>query len=248
MKFTLVGNGRMGHEVAAVIESSPLHSVAAVLDIDAVITPEVFQGSDAIIDFTVRDAFLQNLDAMLVSGVPVVSGTTGWDGLREEVAAKVSAAGASLLSSANCSLGVNVFLRTLREAARLIAPFGQFDIAVEEQHHTGKVDFPSGTALAAANVILSANSRKQRIVRELPQAGRLPSEDLQVASLRLGSVFGKHSAFIDSEADEIVLSHTAKSRSGFASGAVEAAAWLAGQHRKLPGMYSMDDFLNELLA
>jgi len=99
----------MGHEVAAVIESSPLHSVAAVLDIDAVITPEVFQGSDAIIDFTVRDAFLQNLDAMLVSGVPVVSGTTGWDGLREEVAAKVSAAGASLLSSANFSLGVNCF-------------------------------------------------------------------------------------------------------------------------------------------
>ncbi|KAA6232020.1 4-hydroxy-tetrahydrodipicolinate reductase [Chlorobium phaeovibrioides] len=248
MKFTLVGNGRMGHEVASVIEASTVHSIAAVLDIDAVITPEVFRGSDAIIDFTVRDAFLENLDAMLASGVPVVTGTTGWDGLREEVAVKVSGEGASLLYSANFSLGVNVFLRTLREASRLIAPFAQFDIAMEEHHHTGKVDFPSGTALAAANVILSANSRKQRIVRELPEAGRLAPDDLQVASVRLGSVFGKHSAFIDSEADEIVLSHTAKSRSGFASGAVEAAVWLAGRHPKQPGMYSMDDFLNELLA
>ena len=245
MKFTLVGNGRMGRQVAQVIRQSGNHEVAAVLDIDATISPDVFRGSDAIIDFTVREAFLANLPAMLGSGVPVVVGTTGWDEVQDEVKQQITAAGASLLYSANFSLGVNIFLRTVREAARLIAPFEQFDIAFAEQHHTGKADFPSGTAVRAADMILSANSRKKTVVRKLSDDKKLRPDELQVASLRLGSVFGKHSAFIDSEADEIVISHTAKNRSGFASGAVEAAAWLALRHKTAPGFYTMEDFLDE---
>ena len=245
MKFTLIGNGRMGQQVAQVIRQSGNHEVAAVLDIDATISPEVFQGSDALIDFTVREAFLANLPAMLASGVPIVVGTTGWDDVLEEVKRQITAAGASLLYSANFSLGVNIFLRTVREAARLITPFGQFDIAFAEQHHTGKADFPSGTAVRAADMILSANSRKKTVVRQLSDDKKLAPDELQVASLRLGSVFGKHSAFIDSDADEIVISHTAKNRSGFASGAVEAAAWLALRHKTAPGFYTMEDFLNE---
>ncbi|TLU87780.1 MAG: 4-hydroxy-tetrahydrodipicolinate reductase [Chlorobium sp.] len=244
MRFTLVGNGRMGQQVAMVIAQSG-HETAAALDINATISPEVFQGSDAIIDFTVREAFLANLPAMLASGVPVVVGTTGWDDAKEEVKRQLSEAGGSLLYSANFSLGVNIFLRTVREAARLIAPFAQFDIAFAEQHHTGKADFPSGTALRAADMILSANSRKKTVVRELSDDKKLAQDELQVASLRLGSVFGKHSAFIDSEADEIVIAHTAKNRSGFAAGAVEAAAWLAGRHKTAPGFYTMEDFLDE---
>ena len=245
MKFTLVGTGRMGQQVAQVIRQSGNHEVAAVLDVDATISPDVFRGSDVIIDFTVREAFLANLPAMLASGVPVVVGTTGWDDVLEEVKRQITAAGASLLYSANFSLGVNIFLRTVREAARLIAPFGQFDIAFAEQHHTRKADFPSGTAVRAADMILSANSRKETVVRQLSDDKKLAPDELQVASLRLGSVFGKHSAFIDSDADEIVISHTAKNRSGFASGAVEAAAWLALRHKTAPGFYTMEDFLNE---
>jgi 4-hydroxy-tetrahydrodipicolinate reductase len=248
MKFTLVGNGRMGRQVAMAATAGGIHEIAAVLDVDSAITPESFRGSDAIIDFTVRDAFVQNLPALLQSGVPVVVGTTGWDDLRDEVARSVKAAGASLMYSANFSLGVNIFLRTVREAARMIAPFGQFDIAFAEQHHTGKADFPSGTALRAADMILSVNSRKKTIATQLSAGQRLLPDELQVAALRLGSVFGKHSAFIDSESDEIVISHTAKNRSGFASGAVEAAVWLAGRHRTVPGFYTMDDYLNEMLA
>jgi 4-hydroxy-tetrahydrodipicolinate reductase len=248
MRFTLVGNGRMGHQVAFVIDQSGCHEISAVIDVDTQIVPEIFHGSDAIIDFTVKDAFLSNLPAMLSSGVPVIVGTTGWDDVMVEVKKMVADAGASLLYSANFSLGVNIFLRSVREAARLIAPFAQFDIAFAEQHHTGKVDFPSGTALRAADMILSANSRKKTIVRQLSDDRKLASEELQVAALRLGGVFGKHSAFIDSDADEIVISHTAKNRSGFASGAVEAAAWLALRHKTKPGFYTMDDFLNERLS
>ena len=135
MRFTLVGNGRMGQQVAQVIRQSGNHEVSAVLDINTTILSDLFQGSDAIIDFTVREAFLANLPAMLKSGVPVVVGTTGWDDMQEEVKRQITAAGASMLYSANFSLGVNIFLRTVREAAKLIAPFGQFDIAFAEQHH-----------------------------------------------------------------------------------------------------------------
>ncbi len=248
MRFTLVGNGRMGQQVAQVIGQTGSHAVAAVLDIDTTISPDLFRGRDALIDFTVRDAFMANLPAMLASGVPVVVGTTGWDDILEEVKKMVSGAGGSLLYSANFSLGVNIFLRTVREAARLIAPFGQFDIAFAEQHHTAKADFPSGTALRAADMILSANSRKKSVARQLSDDKKLAADELQVASLRLGSVFGKHTAFIDSDADEIVVSHTAKNRSGFASGAVEAAIWLALRHKTEPGFYTMDDFLNEKFA
>jgi 4-hydroxy-tetrahydrodipicolinate reductase len=238
----------MGRQVALVIGQSGCHEISAVIDVDTQVIPELFHGSDAIIDFTVKDAFLSNLPAMLSSGVPVIVGTTGWDDIIGDVKKMVADAGASLLYSANFSLGVNIFLRSVREAARLIAPFTQFDIAFAEQHHTGKADFPSGTALRAADMILSANSRKKTIVRQLSDDRKLASEELQVAALRLGGVFGKHSAFIDSDADEIVISHTAKNRSGFASGAVEAAAWLALQHKTKPGFYTMDDFLNERLS
>lgn len=248
MKFTLVGNGRMGRQVAAVIGQSGRHEVAAVLDVDARIEPSSFAGSDCIIDFTVREAFLGNLPAMLDSGVPVVVGTTGWDDRMEEVLRKVEQSGNSLLYSANYSLGVNVFLRTLREAARLIAPFDQFDIALAEQHHTGKADFPSGTALKAAEVIMTANPRKKSVVRQLEDGRKLQPEELHVSSVRLGTVFGVHTAFIDSDSDEIVVSHTAKNRTGFASGAFQAAQWLAGQHRKAPGFYTMDDFLNDMFS
>jgi len=248
MKFTLIGNGRMGQQVAQVIRQSGCHEIAAILDIDVPITSEVFQGSDAIIDFTVRNAFLTNLPAMIASGVPIVVGTTGWDDVQDDVKKQLIAAGASLLYSANFSLGVNIFLRTVREAARLISPFAQFDIAFAEQHHTGKADFPSGTALRAADMILSANNRKTTVIRELSDNKKLAPTELQVASVRIGSVFGKHSAFIDSEADEIEITHTAKNRSGFAAGAVEAAAWLALRHKTAQGFYTMDDFLNEKFA
>ncbi|MGB0132161.1 4-hydroxy-tetrahydrodipicolinate reductase [Chlorobium sp.] len=248
MKFTLVGSGRMGQQIAGIINRSGIHEIAAILDDRSVVTAESFLGSDAIIDFTVRDAFLQNLPSMLQSRVPVVVGTTGWDDEMDSVRQRVVESGSSLLYSANFSLGVNIFLRTVREAARLIAPFEQFDIAFAEHHHTGKADFPSGTALRAADMILSVNPRKRTIVRELSDDRKIAPDELQVAALRLGSVCGRHTAYIDSESDEIAVSHNAKNREGFAAGAVQTAKWLAARHTTSPGFYTMDDFLNEMFA
>ncbi|ARM31482.1 4-hydroxy-tetrahydrodipicolinate reductase [Prosthecochloris sp. HL-130-GSB] len=248
MKYTLVGNGRMGQQVQAVIDNSDEHEIHNILDVDAAITPEVFQGSDVIIDFTVRDAFLSNLPALLASGVPVVVGTTGWDDEMQNVRSRVRDAGTSLMYSANFSLGVNVFLRTVREAARMIGPFEQFDIAFSEEHHIRKADYPSGTALRAAEMILEAHGRKKTILSDLPGDRRIRPDELQVSAIRLGSVFGKHTAHINSGFDDIVISHTARSRQGFAGGAVEAGRWLAGKHAETPGFYTMDDFLDEMLG
>jgi 4-hydroxy-tetrahydrodipicolinate reductase len=248
MKITLVGNGRMGRQIADIVTRSGMHVIDRVLDVNDTIDAGSFSGSDVIIDFTVRGAFLVNYQAMIASGVPVVVGTTGWDDAMLHIRDEVAAAGTSMFYSANYSLGVNIFFRTLREAARLIAPFEQFDIALSEQHHTGKADFPSGTAIKAAEEILKSNPRKRSVVRELQDGRKLQSDELQVASIRLGSVFGVHSAIIDSESDTIELTHTAKNRTGFASGAVRAAEWLAGRHATLPGFYTMDDFLNDLFS
>ncbi len=248
MKITLVGNGRMGRQIADIVNRAGEHTIHRVLDAVDIIDAPAFAGSDVIIDFTVRDAFLANYKAMIASGVPVVVGTTGWDDVMGKIRDEVAAAGTSMLYSANYSLGVNIFLRTLREASRLIAPFQQFDIALTEQHHTGKADFPSGTGLKAAQEVLSANPRKKQVVRQLEDGRKLRNDDLQVAAIRLGSVFGVHSAFIDSDADTIELTHTAKSRAGFASGAVHAGACLVAHHVLRPGFYTMDDFLNDLFA
>ncbi len=248
MKYTLVGYGKMGQQVAGVIESSGEHEVHKVLDVDAAITKESFTGSDVIIDFTVRTAFLDNLPAMLASNVPVVVGTTGWDAEMPMVRQKVEDAGSSLMYSANFSLGVNIFLRTVREAARMIAPFEEFDIAFSEQHHTAKADFPSGTALRAAQMILEANPRKKTIVSQLSTEEQITPDELQVAAIRLGSVFGQHSAYINSDFDDIEISHTARNRKGFAGGAVQAGKWLAAKHLLQPGFYTMDNFLDEVLG
>ena len=138
MKITLVGNGRMGRQITDIVNRTGEHTIFRVLDAVDIIDAKAFSGSDVIIDFTVRDAFLLNYKAMIASGVPIVVGTTGWDDTMERVKAEVAAAGTSMLYSANYSLGVNIFLRTLREAARLISPFQNFDIALCEQHHTGR--------------------------------------------------------------------------------------------------------------
>ncbi len=248
MKYTLVGYGKMGQQIAGIVEASDDHEIHAVFDINTEITKDCFSGSDVIIDFTVRDAFLANLPALLSAKVPVVVGTTGCDADMARLKDEVEQAGTSLLYSANFSLGVNIFLRTVRQAAGMIEPFTEFDIAFSEQHHTAKVDFPSGTALRAADMILKANSRKKSIISDLPHDTTIKPEELQVSAVRIGSVFGQHAAHINSEFDDIVISHTARSRMGFAGGAVHAAEWLAARHKVQPGFYTMDDFLDEVLG
>jgi len=244
MKLVLIGNGNMGKAIMALLAETKQHHVLAALSSKDSLHSEMLAEADALIDFTNAVAFLQNLPILLKSHKPIVVGTTGWYDELDTVRKKVEAAQGALLYAANFSLGVNLFLRLAKVAASLIAPFPEFDVAITEVHHTRKKDAPSGTALKAAEYILSALPRKHTLRTTLSPEVPLQKEELCISSLRVGSVFGEHTICIDSPADELIITHRAKSRRGFAEGAVQAAEWLQGKQ----GMFSFDDFLAEKLG
>ncbi|MCS7014259.1 MAG: 4-hydroxy-tetrahydrodipicolinate reductase [Chloroherpetonaceae bacterium] len=244
MKIILVGNGQMGRAIAAIIAETPQHQILAALSSKDVLQPDMLANADALIDFTNAKAFLQNLPVLLAANRPIVVGTTGWYHHLSEVKAQVEGADGALLYAANFSLGVHLFLRLAKVAASLIAPFPEFDIAISEAHHTRKKDAPSGTALKAAEQVLAALPRKTALRTALLPDTPLQKEELLITSLRVGSVFGEHTLHIDSPADELVIRHTAKSRRGFAEGALQAAEWLQGKR----GFFSFEDFLSEKLG
>lgn len=239
--IALLGYGKMGKAIDAVAAESKC-TVSLRLDSKSNLTPRLFENIDAIIDFTSRDAFLYNLPSLLEARKPIVVGTTGWHGELERIKEQVHEYNGAMIYAANFSLGVQLFFRAVRAVAKLYAPFPDFDIAVSEIHHTAKLDSPSGTALTIAKEILANAPRKTTIQTDTHQKP-LPHE-LQVASMRLGKVFGTHTMHIDSDFDAITLEHNAKSRYGFAKGALEAAKWIQGR----TGIYSIDDFLDEKLG
>jgi 4-hydroxy-tetrahydrodipicolinate reductase len=178
--------------------------------------------------------------------VPLVVGTTGWGAEEPAIAALAAATGGTLVRSANFSLGVNLFYKIVTEAARILGELGggEYDSAIWEAHHNQKADSPSGTALEIARRVLEAVGRKTEIVAGNFDAKPLPHQ-LQVASTRVGSTPGTHTVFFDSGADTIELTHTARSRDGFALGAVRAlerlSAALAAGTLKPGRIYGMGD-------
>ncbi len=245
MKIALVGSGNMGKAITTVV-SETQHEIAQTFNIDSELKASLFAGSDVIIDVTHSEAFLGNLDMFLETGLPFVVGTTGWYDYMDQVSEKVNQAGSRMLYAANFSLGVNLFLRLVRQAAHLINPFEGYDIAVTEHHHTGKIDSPSGTAIKLSEQILDEMDRKKTLKTRLEENEKVMPDELHVAALRLGTVFGQHTAFFDSAEDSIELRHTAKNRMGFARGAVESANWLVAQTDRT-GILTIDDFLNDKL-
>ena len=164
---------------------------------------------------------MTNIKALLPLQLPLVVGTTGWNDKVDEVAALASKCGGTLMHSANFSIGVNMFYRIVEEASRLVNNFAEYDAAVWEMHHNQKADSPSGTALDIARRVMSGLKRKTEIVTDEFKQRPQPQQ-LHVSSTRCGTVPGTHKVFFDSVADTIELTHTARSRQGFASGAVHA--------------------------
>lgn len=241
LTIALLGYGKMGKAIDAIASENDC-TVSLRLTSTSALTPDVFETVDAIIDFTTRHAFLYNLPALLQARKPIVVGTTGWHGELEKVKQKVYESNGAMIYASNFSLGVQLFFRAVRAVAKLYAPFPDFDIAVSEIHHTAKLDSPSGTALTIAHEILANVPRKTTIQTDTHQ--KPLSNELQIASMRLGKVYGTHAVHIDSEFDSITLEHNAKNRYGFAKGALEAAKWIQGR----TGVYSIDDFLDEKLG
>lgn len=260
MKIALVGYGRMGH----IIEETAMnaeHDVVATIDTaapDASVRVEsaeeaakaVFaSGADGIIEFTSPGAVVGNLRALLPLRIPLVVGTTGWDSFRGEIASLAASCGGTVMTSANFSIGVNMFYKIVEEAARLVNNFDEYDVAVWEMHHARKADSPSGTALEIARRIIGCIDKKDTIVTD--RFERRPDvNELHVSSTRCGTTPGTHKVFFDSAADTIELTHTARSRQGFASGAVHAlenlVAYLKDGTLRSGALYGMGDVFPNL--
>lgn len=216
-RLAIVGYGKMGRLIE---ELAAGHGFEVALRLDssnnsggAGITDEAFRGVEVAIDFSTAAAVPDNAETIAALGIPLVVGTTGWHEELPRVREAVERHGAGLLHGANFSVGVQVFYRLAEAAGRLLAGESGYDAWIWEIHHRRKKDAPSGTA--------------REIRRVLEEAGW--SRSLDVASNRAGAIPGTHQIGFDSEADTILLEHRARSRAGFAHGALRAARWMLGR-------------------
>lgn len=245
MKIAIVGYGRMGHEVEAIAKAHG-HEIASIIDVDNQqdFESEEFRSADVAICFTGPQAARENLLKCWDAGLPVVSGTTGWQ--TEEVAAEINErcqSGATLLWAPNFSIGMNVTNAATRLLARLLGPYPEYKASVHEIHHIHKKDHPSGSAILLADSIVENNERYDAWMEETGSA--IPDKTLPVTHERIGEVSGIHEVKWDSDNDIITLKHEAKSRKGFAYGAVVAAEWLNTAPKG--HLYSMNDVLKTMI-
>lgn len=221
------------------------HEIVCVIDKDDAckFDSEEFRKADVAIEFTTPKTAVDNILRCFDAGVPVVSGTTGWQKDMPAVRAKCLQAEGSLLYSSNFSIGVNIFEAISRRLALMMDRFADYSPSMTEIHHIHKLDHPSGTAVTLAEDIVA---RMQRLKGwQEPEEEKEISEDmLPIAHQRLGEEPGTHIVKWDSPVDTITIEHKAKSREGFASGAVAAAEWLGD--RKHSGFYTINDMLADL--
>ena len=235
----------MGREIERILTGRG-HEVALVIDIDnaADLCAEKMRGVDVAIEFTTPDTALGNIRRCLEIGVPIVCGTTAWTVHLPEIEVLCRERGGAFFYASNYSIGVNVAFELNRRLAEMMNRFPEYDVTVEEVHHTQKKDAPSGTAIVLADDIVAALDRKEHWVLGCPAAGGPNPAELEVVSVRRGVAPGTHTVTYESPVDAITLTHNIKSRAGLAAGAVSAAEFLVSEvavGRK--GMFSMKDLL-----
>lgn len=244
MKIALLGYGKMGR----IIEQHALdrgHEVVLKIDENNIDqkTTENLQKADVAIDFSTPHSVLSNIESCFLAGLPIVVGTTGWYDKIDEIKQECEISNNSLLYASNFSIGVNVFFFVNEVLAKVMNRYPQYDVLVEEIHHTQKLDSPSGTAITISEGILTGLDRKNEWVNELvgdvEEVIPKPTQ-LLIESHRIEDVPGTHTVIYSSEVDDIEFKHKAHGRAGFALGAVLAAEWLKGKK----GFYSVKDMFD----
>lgn len=236
MKLALIGYGKMGKEIEKIARARE-HEINLIIDIDNQqdMTKENLAKCDVAIEFTIPDSAIENYFKCFDAGIPVVSGTTGWLDKKKEVYEKCKISNGTFFYGSNFSIGVNLFFEINRQLARLMSTRPEYNPEITEVHHTQKLDAPSGTAISLA----------EDIIKILPDINRWSKNsknnknELPVKSERIGEVPGVHTIKYDSEVDYIEITHSAKSRKGFALGAVLAAEFSSGKK----GILTMKDLL-----
>jgi len=230
MKLGVIGYGAMGQMVQARAKQDGHQVAVTISSRDAERDPDdtagLLRGLDVVIDFSVGSAVAKNAAACARAGVPLVEGTTGWSDQKEEVLRTIRESKGTLVYGANFSIGVNIFYRIVAQAAALYKSVEGYEPFIEEAHHSRKRDAPSGTAL-----------RLREIMNEELQS------DIPIVSTRAGYIPGTHRVGFDSAADQILLTHSARSREGFAAGALLAARWSVGRS----GVFEFADVIDEIV-
>ena len=237
MKIALIGYGKMGKTIEQIALQRG-HQIVSIIDINntADFDSEAFRSADVAIEFTTPATALGNYMRCFEANVPVVSGTTGWLSHLYEVKAKCEQEGKTFFYASNFSVGVNIFFALNRYLAKIMNGFPAYDVRMTEVHHIHKLDAPSGTAITLAEGILDNVERKERWTLETAEQ----PTDLPIHAIREGEVPGIHEIIYESEADTISIKHDAKSRAGFALGAVIAAEFTAGKK----GFLGMNDLFH----
>ncbi|MGM0567125.1 MAG: 4-hydroxy-tetrahydrodipicolinate reductase [Bacteroidota bacterium] len=235
MNIIISGYGRMGKEV----EKQALkhhHSIAGIIDKDSDWNNKtIMQNADVVIDFSLPETAINNIYRCFENNIPIITGTTGWYDRIDEVTKKCHDLDQTLFYAPNFSIGVNLFFDINEKMARLMNGQLNYDVKVSETHHMHKKDAPSGTAKKLTDLLLGKIKRYSGWVLNKEGKDKLP-----VYAYRYDEVPGTHEVTYNSDVDIITLKHEAKSREGFALGAVKAAEWVKDK----PGVFTMKDFLN----
>ncbi|WP_291403703.1 4-hydroxy-tetrahydrodipicolinate reductase [Daejeonella sp.] len=244
MKIAILGYGKMGRIIEK-FATERGHEIVLKVNIDNMedLNIDNLQKADVAIDFSTPDSALSNIELCFDAKLPIVVGTTGWYGHLQEVKNKCEDGNNTLLYASNFSVGVNVFFFVNKILAKIMNRYPQYEVQVEEIHHTEKLDAPSGTAMTIAEGILSELGRKKEWVNELIGSGEeliTKPDQLLIESHRIEEVPGTHTVIYSSEVDDIEFKHKAHSRAGFALGAVLAAEWLQDKN----GFYNITDMFD----
>lgn len=249
VRIAVLGDGKMGNRIC---ELAPRFNLEPALILGesnnengAGITAENFREIDVAIDFTHPDVVKNHIEKIAQLQIPLVIGTTGWydkSGWVEKLAEENNT---RIVYGSNFSLGVQLFLKLMEEAGKLYGQSDFFDASLHEVHHKEKADAPSGTAVTMANLWQKGAGISKNTSFGVPERGKVDPDSFIITSQRTGTVFGDHSLRITSEYDDINLTHSARSRDGFAAGALKTAAWLA--KNKTPGFFLIEDIVEEVL-
>ena len=235
MKIALIGYGKMGHAIEQIALQRG-HEIVSVIDVNNQedFTSDAFKSADVAIEFSMPAVAMDNYRRAFAAGVPVVSGTTGWLEHLPEIK-EACKAGQTFFYASNFSLGVNIFFALNKYLAKIMNDFPAYDVRMVETHHVHKLDAPSGTAITLAEGLIDNIERKNKWVE-----GKEPAEDeIGICSVREGEVPGIHTVIYESDVGTISITHDAKSRMGFALGAVIAAEFTCGKK----GFLTMQDML-----
>ena len=238
IELAIVGYGKMGKMIESLASSEKFH-ISGIYDVINPPETHLKDKADVAIEFSAPSEVLKNIEFLASKGINVVCGTTGWYDKASEVEAIINRYNTGFIYASNFSVGVNLFFSMVKDAAKVMNKFAEYGVTVTETHHTQKLDKPSGTGIRTAEYLIENLENKKSYVSDSEKAA---ADEINIISHRIENVVGVHEVKFDSEADSITLTHSAKSRRGFAEGALLAAEFINNKK----GFYKFEDVFGKI--